>query len=164
VHVPLWQTVSSVLDGVSLRAATWWAKPWIPTTNASTKIGCWSDSLGKPGPVEIATSGKFGDKEFGLKGGSGPNFNHAKVGVSTSGDKHYSIFGDMNQQGTASGANCGSSQNGRGGLFYVVDNSELFNGVTDLIAGGSAPSSIPRAQTAAHGTPKTATKRRKPAQ
>jgi hypothetical protein len=164
LHVPPWQMVSSVLDGVSLRAATWWAKPWIPTTNASTKIGCWSDSLGKPGPVEIATSGKFGDKEFGLKGGSGPNFNHAKVGVSTSGDKHYSIFGDMNQQGTASGANCGSSQNGRGGLFYVVDNSELFNGVTDLIAGGSAPSSIPRAQTAAHGTPKTATKRRKPAQ
>jgi hypothetical protein len=161
LHVPPWQMVSSVLDGVSLRAATWWAAPKIPTTKASTKIGCWSDSLSQPGPVEIATSGKWQDATFGLTGGSGPNFNHAKVGVSTSGDKHYAIFGDMNQQGAASGANCGSSQNGRGGLFYVVDNSELFDGVTDLIAGSSAPSSTPKPQTAAHAKTKVATKTRK---
>jgi hypothetical protein len=156
--------VSSVLDGVSLRAATWWAAPKIPTTKASTKIGCWDNSLEKPGPVEIATSGKFGDQEFGLTGGSGPNFNHAKIGVSTSGDKHYAIFGDMNQQGVATGANCGSSQNGRGGLFYVVDNSQLFDGVTDLIAGSSAPSTLSGPQTAAHAKAKTTTKRRKPTQ
>ncbi len=32
LHVPPWQMVSSVLDGVSLRAATWWANPQIPST------------------------------------------------------------------------------------------------------------------------------------
>jgi hypothetical protein len=51
----------------------------------------------------------------------------------------YAIFGDMNQQGTLDGLNCKSSQNGRGGLFYVVDNKDLANSVADLIKGASAP-------------------------
>lgn len=34
---------------------------------------------------------------------------------------------------------CKSSQNGRGGLFYVVDNAELAKSVADLITGGTAP-------------------------
>jgi len=38
LHVPPWQMVSSVLDGVSLRAATWWANPEIPSTTSSTSI------------------------------------------------------------------------------------------------------------------------------
>jgi hypothetical protein len=44
----------------------------------------------------------------------------------------------MNQQGSLD-TNCGSSQNGRGGTFYVVDNEQLFNGVRDLIQGDTAP-------------------------
>lgn len=139
LHVPPWQMVSAVLGGVPLRAATWWAAPKIPTTTASTKIKCWDPSLGKPGAVEIATSGHWAGKEIGLQGGLGTNFNHAKIGVSASGDSHYSIFGDMNQQGSASGPNCASSQNGRGGLFYVVDDPELSATVKDLISGGTAP-------------------------
>jgi len=132
--------VSSLLDGVSLRAATWWANPKIDTTTSATPISCWDSSLSKPGPVEIAATGQFEGKTFGLKGGAGPNFNHAKIGVSTSGDIQYAIFGDMNQQGTLSGGNCASSQNGRGGLFYVLDNTILSNSVKDLIAGDTAPS------------------------
>jgi hypothetical protein len=143
LHVPPWQMVSAVLGGVSLRAATWWAAPKIYTTTATTKITCWDDTLGTPGPVEIATTGNWEGKEFGLTGGAGPNFNHAKVGVSTSGEHHYSIFGDMNQQGAASGQRCSSSQNGRGGLFYVVDDSDLFASVKDLIAGNTAPTGAP---------------------
>jgi hypothetical protein len=139
LHAPPWQMVSAVLDGVSLRAATWWASPQIYSTKASTKIKCWDGSLGKAGAVEIATSGKWGGQNFGLKGGPGPNFNHAKIGVSTSPNSHYSIFGDMNQQGTLSGNNCASSQNGRGGLFYVMDNEDLFNDLTNLIRGETAP-------------------------
>ena len=131
--------VSALLNRVSLRTATWWANPKIPTTKASTKIKCWDDSLQKPGAVEVAATGKFETKTFGLTGGSGPNFNHAKIGVSTSSDSHYVIFGDMNQQGTLSGANCGSSQNGRGGLFYVLDDPQLSESMKDLIAGGTAP-------------------------
>jgi hypothetical protein len=64
--------------------------------------------------------------------------NHAKVGVSTSGTHHYAIFGDMNQQGAISG-NCGSSQNGRGGLFYVIDDAQLYDSIKDLIKGDTAP-------------------------
>lgn len=143
LHVPPWQMVSAVLGGVSLRTATWWATPMIYTTTASTTIACWNDSLGQAGPVEIATTGQWDGKKFGLTGGLGPNFNHAKLGVSISGNEHYSIFGDMNQQGSASGPNCASSQNGRGGLFYVVDNADLSKGITSLINGDTAPDGPP---------------------
>jgi hypothetical protein len=131
--------VSSVLDGVSLRAATWWANPGaIPSTTSSTTIDCWDSSLSAPGAVEIATSGQFGGKTFGLKGIATTDGNHAKIGVSTSGTHHYAIFGDMNQQGALSGT-CKSSQNGRGGLFFVIDDADLSRSVKDLIAGDSAP-------------------------
>ncbi len=140
LHVPPWQMVSALLDGASLRTATWWAKPMIYTTTGSSPIACWSDSLGTPGPVEIATTGEWEGATFGLKGGSGPNFNHAKLGVSLSVDRRFAIFGDMNQQGSLSGPNCASSQNGRGGLFYVVDNGDLAESVGALIRGDTAPS------------------------
>jgi hypothetical protein len=45
----------------------------------------------------------------------------------------------MNQQGALSGANCASSQNGRGGLFYVIDNAALAEGIRSLIKGDTAP-------------------------
>ena len=74
---------------------------------------------------------------MGLTGGPKPDGNHAKLGVSfDSGD--YIIFGDMNQQGSLSG-NCKSSQNGRGGLFFVVEQAQLFQSVTALIKGDTAP-------------------------
>ena len=139
LYVPPWQMVSAVLGGVSLRTATWWANPKIYTTTETTSISCWDKSLAKPGAVEIATTGHWAGKEFGLTGGLGPNFNHAKLGVSTSGDNHYSIFGDMNQQGSVSGRKCSRSQNGRGGLFYVVDDAELSGSLKDLLNGSTAP-------------------------
>jgi hypothetical protein len=139
LHVPPWQMVSALLGGISLRTATWWANPTIDTTTASSIIGCWDDSLGKAGPVEIATTGQWDGTTFGLKGGHGPDFNHAKLGVSMDNGKYYSIFGDMNQQGTATGPNCGSSQNGRGGLFYVIDNADLSESLKSLISGDTAP-------------------------
>ena len=139
LHVPPWQMVSAILGGAPLRTATWWANPKIYSTTASSQISCWDNKLGKPGPVEIATTGQWHGKEFGLTGGAGPNFNHAKIGVSISGDHNYTIFGDMNQQGTLSGANCSSSQNGRGGLFYVIDDADLSSGLSDLIKGNTAP-------------------------
>jgi hypothetical protein len=143
LNVPPWQMVSSFLKGVSLRAATWWATPEIYSTTADTKIACWSNTLGKPGQVEIATTGQWAGKEIGLEGGPGTDFNHAKIGVSTSGTEHYAIFGDMNQQGTVAGPKCDSSQNGRGGLFYVIDNQELADSLASLIKGDSAPTKAP---------------------
>jgi len=139
LNVPPWQMVSAMLGGEPLRAATWWTKPEIPTTTASTVIGCWDASLGKPGAVEIATSGTWNGKTIGLEGLAEPNGNHAKVGVST-GSHTYAIFGDMNQQGSLAPPRCSSSQNGRGGLFYVVDDAPLFHSVQDLIKGSAAPS------------------------
>jgi hypothetical protein len=136
LHVPPWQMVSAVLGGAPLRAATWWASPQIKSTTAGSHVDCWDASLETAGPVEIATTGQWDGTPFGLEGGPGPDFNHAKIGVSTANDP-YSIFGDMNQQGALSG-NCGSSQNGRGGLFYVLNGQLLHDSVADLIKGDTA--------------------------
>jgi len=143
LHVPPWQMVSSVLGGIALRSATWWAQPKIYTTTTSTDVTCWDDSLATPGPVEIATTGQWNGKGFGLTGGSGPNFNHAKLGVSTAADSSYSILGDMNQQGAVSGDQCSSSQNGRGGLFYVINDPDFHQDLKTLISGNSAPTGPP---------------------
>jgi hypothetical protein len=143
LNVPPWQMVSAVLGGISLRVATWWANPKIYSTTASTNITCWDDTLADPGPVEIATTGRWNSQEIGLTGGLGTSYNHAKIGVSTSGTEHLAIFGDMNQQGTLDGQNCASSQDGRGGLFYVVEDPELAGSISGLLAGTSAPTKSP---------------------
>jgi hypothetical protein len=89
--------------------------------------------------VDIATSGQWSGTAFGLKAGPNSNGNHAKIGVSTTENEHYAIFGDMNQQGSLSGPKCESSQNGRGGMFFVLDNEKLAGSLTGFIAGASAP-------------------------
>ena len=71
---------------------TWWTKPEIPTTTDSTPISCWDPSLSRPGSVEIVTSGQFKGMTFRLTGGSGPDFNYAKIGVSTSGESSLRNF------------------------------------------------------------------------
>jgi len=137
LHVPPWQMVSSLLGGEPLRAATWWADPEIPSTTASTPVACWDASLKhKPGAVDIAITGTWQGNAIGLEGISTPSGNHAKIGVST-GAHSYAIFGDMNQQGSLT--NCTSGQDGRGGLFFVVDNAPLHDSVSALIKGDSAP-------------------------
>ncbi len=143
LKVPPWQMVSAILGGASLRAATWWEDPQIYSTTAATPVACWDPSLGKPGAVAIVTTGQWNGKTLGLTGGPGADFNHAKLGVSTTGAGTYSIFGDMNQQGTLSGSNCDSSQNGRGGTFYVLTDAKLYEGLSALLAGGTAPTQAP---------------------
>ncbi len=138
LNVPPWQMVSALLGGEPLRAATWYATPRIPTTVADTKIGCWDESLSAPGIVENATSGTWAGNTIGLEGIPEAEGNHAKIGVSI-GTHPYAIFGDMNQQGSLSGPTCKSSQNGRGGLFYVLDEPKLYQSVRDLIKGDTAP-------------------------
>lgn len=138
LHVPPWQMVSAMLGGIDLRTATWWTNPAIPSTIAATTIACWDSQLPKPGGVEIATSGQWAGQAIGLKGGPAANGNHAKIGISLTGAANYTIFGDMNQQGALAG-NCASSQNGRGGLFFVIDNAALKQSVSALIGGDTAP-------------------------
>src|SRR5262249_5267264 len=135
LHVPPWQMVSAAMGGIALRTATWWAAPKIYSTKKTP--GCWEDELDPPGPVQIATTGEWDERPFKLVGSA----NHAKIGVSISGEAHYSIFGDMNQQGAATGSDyeCERSQNGRGGLFFVVKNRALSESITDLIHGDTAP-------------------------
>jgi hypothetical protein len=140
LHVPPWQLVSAELGGAPLLVASWWATPRIPPTDATAQVGCWNTDLPKPGPVAIAQTGRWEGKTIGLVGGLGPNFNHAKLGVSTGGGHSYAIFGDMNQQGSLSN-DCASSQNGRGGMFFVVENSQLNGSLGELI--GEATSSDP---------------------
>jgi len=140
MNVPPWQMVSSQLRGASLRTATFWASPQIPTTTTSDVPGCWNEALGTPGPVAIATTGSWRNKVFDLTGT--PGANHAKIGVTTSGSTPYAIFGDENQQGQLS-TDCTSSQNGRGGTFYALNNGDLVTSITQLIAGSTAPATAP---------------------
>jgi hypothetical protein len=138
LHVPPWQMVSAQLGGEPLRVVSWFATPEIASTTASSTVGCWDSTLAKPGAVEIATTGTWEGKQLGFMGVPETSGNHAKVGIST-GTHDYVITGDMNQQGSLSGPNCGSSQNGRGGLFYVLKDAELKNSVSAMIQGDSAP-------------------------
>jgi hypothetical protein len=143
LNVPPWQLVSAELDGEPLRVANWWATPEIPSTTATTAVGCWDASLPSPGAVEIATSGTWAGNPIGFMGVGDADGNHAKIGIST-GTHKYTIFGDMNQQGSLSPSaappkKCTSSQNGRGGLFYVVENPSLFSSVQELLKGTTAP-------------------------
>ncbi len=140
LRVPPWQMVSALLGGVPLRTATWWSSSKIPTTTATTVVGCWDSSLGAPGGVEVATSGQWQGQSLNLKGG-GSDGNHAKIGVSTAGTHHYAIFGDMNQEGALSGnsTQCAAHQNGRGGLFFVIDDATLSSSISGLIQGSTAP-------------------------
>jgi hypothetical protein len=137
LQVPPWQMVSALLGTEPLRVATWWTRPEIPSTTSSTEVKCWDDALGKPGAVEIATSGTWETTTIGLEGMAEPDGNHAKVGVSL-GTHPYTIFGDLNQQGSLS-TNCKSSQNGRGGLFYAIEDATLAASVGNLIKGDTAP-------------------------
>jgi hypothetical protein len=137
LHVPPWQMVSALLGGVSLRTGTWWESAnKIPSTTGRTKVACWDDSLAKPGPVEIATTGTWNQRAIGLKGGACKDCNHAKIGVVTDASSSTVIFGDMNQEGALSG-DCSVSQNGRGGLFFVVDNAKLHKSIAGLLEGSS---------------------------
>lgn len=138
LHVPPWQLVSSLLSGVPLRVATWWYTPRIASTTAATSVDCWEAGLSASGAVQVATSGQWHGTAFGLEGFVADG-NHAKIGVSTDASSGYAIFGDLNQQGTLSDTNCGRSQNGRGGIFFVLHDADLAASVGDLIKGESAP-------------------------
>lgn len=143
VNVPPWQMVSSLLSGVSARAATWWTKPKIASTLASTKSKCMDKAIkdgvikGKAGPVAIALTGEWKNNSIKLHAPS----NHAKIGVATSNkNERYEIFGDLNQQGSVSPPpDCDASQNGRGGMFYVLQEDKLFDSLHDLVEGDTAP-------------------------
>ena len=149
---PPWQIISSQLGSVPLRVASWWAEPFIYSTTAHTEIACWPTSLKKPGAVTIATSGTWDGKSIGLTGGEGTDHNHAKLGVTDNGKHTLCIFGDMNQQGALGpdyaykGQTCSSSQNGRGGLFYVLDNKAMFESLTALLKGDTAPETGPNGE------------------
>jgi hypothetical protein len=141
LHVPPWQMVSAVLGGPALRVATWWTRNRIPTTMPSPHFECWDEavlgSTKKIGLVEIAKSGQWNKTVLGLKGGE----NHAKIGVGKSDETPVSIFGDMNQEGALNGE-CATSQNKRGGLFFVVENQTLAKEIRLLLRGATAGTTL----------------------
>jgi hypothetical protein len=109
-------------------------------------MGCWDPSLGKPGRVEVATSGDWKGETFGLTGAPHASYNHAKIGVSISNNKDLAILGDMNQEGTITSVpktKCAVRQNARGGMFFVVHDAGLTKSITDLIDGDTAPTKLP---------------------
>ena len=136
--VPPWQLISARLD-VPLRTSTWRANSPIPTTTDRTAVSCWRPSLGKPRAVEIAITGKWMNKVIRISGSG----SHGKLGVSLDPAHPFTVFGDMNQQGSLAGT-CGSAQNGRGGLFFVLGDRQLYASMRQLLEGETAPSTIPR--------------------
>jgi Deoxyribonuclease II len=139
--VPPWQMISAQLNSLSLRVVSWWANPNIYSTKAGEVPGCWAPGLGTPGDVDIALTGSWAGVTVDLIGANGRNGNHAKIGISKDPSKTICIFGDENQQGALSATPtqaCHSSQNGRGGTYYVVNNAGLFKSLTQLFAGRTA--------------------------
>jgi len=130
LKVPPWQMVSATLGGTSLKVASFHNSHDIADTTGSTKVTCWDAALPKPGAVTIAKWGRWGVANFDLQSGH----NHAKIALSTGGNHHYTIFGDMNQVGALTPP-CNKAQNVRGGLFFVLDNESLFESVTGLLNG-----------------------------
>jgi hypothetical protein len=162
IAVPPWQMISAQLNSLSLRVVSWWAAPNIYSTKAGEIPGCWVPGLGKPGDVDIALTGSWDGVTIDLLGGNGRNSNHAKIGLSKDVTNPVCIFGDENQQGALktgyayAGQACNSSQNGRGGTFYVVNNAALFKSLTQLFAGRTAGTD--QASTDLSGIEKTASK------
>ena len=150
LHVPPWQLVSAHLDALDLRVASWWASPAIYSTPAGAVPGCWGPNLGTPGAVEIALTGSWKGVEFSVIGGVFEHSNHAKLGISKDPKRPITIYGDENQQGALRVGydktgyyadhtqQCDSSQNGRGGTFYVLENQYMWQSLTELLAGKSA--------------------------
>jgi hypothetical protein len=141
--VPPWQMVSSRLNQLNLLVASWWEHPAINSTHGGKRPGCWVKEFETPGAVHIAKKGRWNGTDIGLKGGvGGSDHNHAKIGISQDSSRPLCIFGDMNQQGSLAG-NCNSSQNGRGGLFYVLENRDLFDSLTSLLTTGDVDDADP---------------------
>jgi hypothetical protein len=164
---PPWQFVSAVLGKVPLRIATFWQGALIYSTPGRTQPDCWPAALHSvsPGAVQIVTTGIWDGKTIGLTGtsqkdeaGNSLGANHAKLGVSTGNGSPLTIFSDMNQDGAISPRGkltCSSSQNARGGLFFVVEDAGLHKSVSALLTGKIAPSKaspVPRAIRATGGS------------
>jgi hypothetical protein len=136
--VPPWQLVSAELtpagapNGPDLRTATW-TPSTMPETTTPKDPACWGFSR-HSGAIGIARWGSFSNTAFKL----GSSSNHAKIGVSTAqSGPWYSIFSDLNEDGPLEPAGvpstCSKRQNGRGGMFFVIDNRALHDGVYALI-------------------------------
>ncbi|HKF46454.1 MAG TPA: deoxyribonuclease II family protein [Terracidiphilus sp.] len=138
LYVPPWQMISAVLGGIPLRVASFRSPNPIDTTIQRKTPPCWSKSLSAPGPVQAASSGSWDGESIGFTTGT----NHAKIGVSTSSDSRITIFSDMNDAGTLApdetNNSCAVSQNGRGGMFFVLENKVLRDSVAGLLSGDSA--------------------------
>lgn len=144
LQVPPWQLVSARLGGIPLRTATW-ADPPIPEVDSSHPLTCWRSDLGSPGRIQVALTGRWMTKLIGVSASS----SHAKIGFSLDDTKPLTIFGDMNQQGALSG-NCTSAQNGRGGLFFVLEDRQLYATIRQLIPDDVALTPMPK-RTDVHG-------------
>ncbi len=166
LHLPPWQLISAELGSISLRVASWWTDPKIYSTEPGVEIDGWPANFRGPGAVAIATDGNWAGTTIGLTGGMGTNYNHAKIGLSTDQTKPLCIFGDMNQQGALranyahAGQNMASSQNGRGGTFYVLQNQQLFDSLTQLLKGDTEPTAPPAEEPPSPG-PKPPLKQKK---
>jgi hypothetical protein len=131
LNVPPWHMVSAILGGVGLKVATFYgggslgAAGKIPDTNGETP-DCWDQRLGSPGAVKNIQRGNWDQTPFGMVAGS----NHAKLAVGITSD--HVISGDLNQEGRLSGT-CSEGHNGRGGLFFVVEDQRLAKKLRETI-------------------------------
>lgn len=139
-NAPPWQFVSWRLGAADLRVATWNNSPTIGSTYDEKAVTCWPPgylTAGKVphlGRVESAATGKWGTTTLHMQASE----NHGKFGVSRNPGETLSVFGDLNQSGGLKTA-CANAQNGRGGLFFVVDDAKLADSLRTLLSGTSVP-------------------------
>jgi hypothetical protein len=116
----------------------------IYTNKAGKEDGLLGLVVKRPGASEIATSGED-DHPLVSKAGS----NHGKIGVSIERKALLDLWGHESA-GSVTGS-CDSSQNGRGGLFFVVEDKVLTTDLTNLIGGDTAPPAVEVAVTGGVG-------------
>ena len=128
LNVPPWQMVSALLDGdvgahgdlVGLAADLLDQEA---RSRSAAGTGVLKSDNKKPGDGRHRQERQLGGRTLGLIGGQRTTPRSASPRRVA---KHYAIFGDLNQQGTINPGKgkCDSSQNGRGGMFFVVKNDE----------------------------------------
>ena len=150
---PPWLLVANDL-GVDLGVASWWDFNYGQATlcsgddysNATENYCLINNELGlalntqggAAQSVENAIAASFmvggADRAWALWGEFSGIASHAKFGVAGDQTSHWVVSGDQNSQGFDCSSACNGSQQGRGGLFFAVQDEALHESLYDLLA------------------------------
>ncbi len=131
-HFIPWSYVTAKLNA-GLRVLSWYSHPYTPPLCQGDTSGAASCAYPGFNTIQIVNGLQLPDGSYSWCGhGAASNSgNHAKIGIGI--NSNWVVFGDMNMQGTIN-SYCDSSQMGRGGGFYAIQNQTLWNGFNKVFS------------------------------